>query len=178
MGMLGKREFTERYGDPAKFVFKGQYYDAGQHSETNCTVCGHIIRYVYILKNPENRSVPLGSCCFGYFEKWNKDDLFLPLAAASVLVETVAKAIQDDTKLYNAKADVALRLRDWRRIRREALSKIKAYQKVNGSWLPKPLFDLQAEVKLKPGKSLRWFEFHIPALREKIAAASTENSQL
>lgn len=171
MKTLDKAEFTERHGDPASFFFKGQCYDAGPHSKTKCSLCGKRIRLVYILRNSSDRSVPSGDCCFRFFQKWNPD-LFDRLLAAQLNLETVEQGIDRDFKHYRAKAELSLRQREWRQVRREARKRIREFKKVNGDWLPADLFKLQEEVDKEPGKTSRWYENHTVLLQEALKKAA------
>ena len=47
---LSQHEFTERCGDPARLIYKGQSYDAGTESANLCAACGGNIRFCYVLK--------------------------------------------------------------------------------------------------------------------------------
>lgn len=160
--MVGRREFTERFGDPANFSFRGQFY----HSVTaaKCALCGRDIRNVYTLLNPQGRSVPSGECCFRVFQKWSPD-VYTRLLAAQILLDATEDGMEKDVKTYNAIGDVDYRLREWRKLKRQAMTRIREHQKATGSdWLPKPLYDLKTEAEKAPGKTIRWFESHIPAL--------------
>ena len=168
--MKSRREFTERFGDPANFAFRGQFY----HSVTlaKCALCGREIRNVYTLCPPQGRSVPSGECCFGFFQRWNPK-VYTRLLASQVLLDAVEDGIRSDTKVNTAKGDVDYRLREWRRLKRRALAAVRGHKKTTGSdWLPKPLYDLMTEAGRAPGKTTRWFDSHIPLLREMLEKPS------
>src|ERR1700690_2497290 len=87
-----QHEFTERCGDPARLIYKGQCYDAGTESVTLCGTCGSHIRFCYILKllasddlfsAKEIAKLRIGECCFHFFQKWNLG-LYRKLVAAKV----------------------------------------------------------------------------------------------
>lgn len=168
---MGRREFTERFGDPANFAFRGQFY----HSVTlaKCALCGREIRNVYTLCPPRGRSVPSGECCFGLFQKWNPE-VYTRLLAAQILLDAVEDGIRSDTKVRTTIGDVDYRLREWRKLKRRALAAVREHRKATGGdWLPKPLYDLKAEAEKAPGKTTRWFDSHIPLLRGMLEKSPT-----
>ena len=167
--VLNRREFTERFGDPANFIFRAQYY----HSTTpmKCALCGRDIRNVYTLRT-QGRSVPSGECCFSLFEEWNPE-VYARLMACKFLLNAYEQDTQADIKTYNAVGDVRYRRTEWNRLRRKVHQTIRDYRKATGSgWLPRPLYDVLQESNRKPGKSMRWFESHIPTLKELIRNSS------
>jgi hypothetical protein len=164
--MLSRREFTERFGDPANFAFRGQAYPSS--TPAKCALCGRDIRNVYSLCPPQGRSVPSGECCFGLFKKVNPN-VYLLLLAARLLLDASGDGEKADIKLYNSLGDVNYRVSEWRKLRRKALEAVREYRKATGGdWLPKPLYDALEEASKRPGKTPRWFDAHIPALREKL----------
>src|SRR5271157_5239940 len=110
---MNYREFTEQHGDPAMFVFKGQYYDTGPSSKTKCTVCGQGIHLVYVLKNDRDCSVPISSCCFSYFKQWNPK-VHTQLCAAAILLGATIEAEARDKKVYVPLMEVRSRREIWR----------------------------------------------------------------
>jgi hypothetical protein len=164
--MISRREFTERYGDPANFAFRGQAYPSS--TPAKCAVCGHDIRNVYSLCPPQGRSVPSGECCFGIF-KTSNPRVYALLQAARLLLTAYEDGEKNDIKTYSTSGDVKYRTSEWRKLRRKVLEAIREYRKLTGSdWLPKPLYDALEEANRCPGKTCRWFDAHIPALREKL----------
>lgn len=164
--MMSRREITERFGDPASFAFRGQFY----HSATvaKCALCGRDIRNVYTLRSPQGRSVSSGECCFEVFQKWNHE-VHTRLLAAKTLLAAYDEGIQADVKTCNSMGDLDHRIREWRRLKRQALRRINDHKRVSGtSWLPKPLYDLKDEAEKAPGKTIRWFNSHLPVLKEKL----------
>jgi hypothetical protein len=148
-------------GDLANFVFKGQCYDSGLHSETKCTLCGRSIRLVYILKNPADLSVPTGSCCFVKFQENPK--LHKQLEAAQIWLQTTINAEQRDVRTNPP--DVRLRMATWRALKHRALLKIRDYKRQTGKeWLPESLFELKAAAEKMPtaykraGNAVRWYQ--------------------
>lgn len=167
MSALSRLEITERFGDPASFAYYGQHY----HSLTvaKCALCGRDIRNVYTLRPPQGRSVPTGECCFRVFEELNPD-VHIRLLAAQILLAAYNEGVEDDTKVFNKRGDKDFRLREWRRLKRQVMTRIRQHRKDTGSdWLPKPLYDLKVAASKKPGKTSRWFDLHIPVLRDKLA---------
>jgi len=155
-------------GVPASFAFKGQCYDSGLHSKAKCTLCGRAIRLVYILKNPEDRSVPAGSCCFHTFRESNPK-LFKQLTAAQIWLNTTIEAERKDTQTYRPLAEVQDRMTAWRSLKHQALVKIRDYRRRTGKeWLPESLFELKVIAEKKPTATAtaRWFENRIKEFSE------------
>ena len=164
--MVSRREVSERFGDPANFEFRGQFYHSS--TLTKCALCGRDIRNVYTLRSPQGRSVPSGECCFPIFQKWNPE-AYTRLVAAKTLLGAYDDGIRSDVKTYNATGDYDYRLSEWRKLKRQAMRLICEHKKATGTdWLPKPLYDLKAEADKAPGKTTRWFKSHLPILNEKL----------
>jgi len=94
--------------DAARFLFKGQCYDAGPESDTTCSLCGWFIRLVYILKVVESHShscaqkvgkLSVGECCFKPIEAVN-EELYRQLLAAAVNLRTYIEAIERDQRIF------------------------------------------------------------------------------
>jgi hypothetical protein len=168
-------------GDLACFVFKGQCYDAGLQSKTKCTLCGRAIRHVYILKNPQDRSVPIGSCCFSKFQTINPK-IHTQLEAARIWLDTTLEAEQRDIRQYQPRTTIQDRMAAWRKAKTAALKAIRDYKKTSGEeWLPKPLFELELAARKTPGtykrpaNTARWYEKQTETLHAKIQEVSGTN---
>jgi hypothetical protein len=107
---LSYHEFTERCGDPARLIYKGQCYDAGAESANLCAACGGHIRFCYTLKLLANgdvfsakeiAKVRIGHCCFHLFTEWNPE-LHRKLVAARVNLHTFVEAVERDKRVYGA----------------------------------------------------------------------------
>ena len=94
--------------DAARFLFKGQCYDAGSTIFRACDFCGEPIRLVYVLKVVESASHPcspeidkldVGECCFEKIEAVNKR-LFFQLLAAAINLRTYMEAIERDRRVF------------------------------------------------------------------------------
>jgi hypothetical protein len=94
--------------DAARFLFKGQSYDAGARSETHCNLCGGPIRLCYVLKVIEDPSVlysrevgklHIGECCFQSIRAVN-EKLYGQLLAAAVNLRTFLEAIERDQRIF------------------------------------------------------------------------------
>lgn len=175
---MNLREFTERCGDPAKFVFNGQYYDAGLQSKTKCTACGQEVHLVYVLKNDRNRSVPFSSCCFVYFKQWNPK-VHTQLCAAAVLLGATIDAEARDKKIFAPQMEVRERRETWRGMKRKALDIIREYKvKTGKEWLPEQLFDLKVVAEQTPAEfkrvanAIRWYERQTATLESKLQNVS------
>jgi hypothetical protein len=94
--------------DAARFLFKGQCYDAGSRIFRACDLCGEPIRLVYVLKavesatdpfSPEIARLDVGECCFEKIEAVNKK-LYGQLLAAAVNLRTYMEAIERDRRIF------------------------------------------------------------------------------
>ena len=94
--------------DAARFLFKGQCYDAGSRIFRACDLCGEPIRLVYVLKAVESASHPfspeiakldVGECCFRKIEAVNQK-LYSQLLAAAVNLRTYMEAIERDRRIF------------------------------------------------------------------------------
>ena len=93
--------------DGARFLFKGQCYDAGPASDTTCSLCGEHIRLCYVLKvleavdlpSPEVGKLTVGECCFHPIEAAN-EKLHRQLLAAAVNLRTYIEAIERDKRIF------------------------------------------------------------------------------
>jgi hypothetical protein len=93
--------------DAARFLFKGQCYDAGSGIFRACDICGEPIRLVYVLKAVESASHPfspeiarldVGECCFEKIKTAN-EKLYGQLSAAAVNLRTYMEAIERDRRI-------------------------------------------------------------------------------
>lgn len=96
-----------RIADAARFLFKGQCYDAGRESEMKCGLCGEQIRLCYVLKvlqspdplSAEIGKLTIGECCFKPIKDVNKK-LYRQLLAAAINLRTFVEAIQRDQRIF------------------------------------------------------------------------------
>lgn len=99
-----------RAADGARFLFKGQCYDAGPESDTTCSLCRRFIRLVYILKVVESShscaqevgKLNVGECCFEPIEDVN-EKLYRQLLAAAVNLRTYIEAIERDQRIFGGR---------------------------------------------------------------------------
>lgn len=175
---MDNRVVQSGLGGLACFTFKGQCYDAGLQSKVKCTLCGRAIRHVYILRNPQDRSVPSGSCCFAKFQTVNPK-LHKQLEAARIWLDTTLEAEQRDIRHYQPRTAIQDRMAAWRKLKTKALKAIREYKKQSGEeWLPKPLFELETVARKTPGtyqrpaNAVRWYEKQTEALQAKIQEVS------
>ena len=107
---IAKSNRGERWqsADAARFLFKGQCYDAGSRIFRSCDLCGEPIRLVYVLKviespshpcSPEIDKLDVGECCFGKIEAVN-GKLYGQLLAAAVNLRTYMEAIERDRRVF------------------------------------------------------------------------------
>jgi hypothetical protein len=107
---IAKSSRDERWqsADAARFLFKGQCYDAGSRIFRACDLCGEPIRLVYVLKAVESASHPfspeiakldVGECCFRKIEAAN-GKLYGQLLAAAVNLRTYMEAIERDRRIF------------------------------------------------------------------------------
>ncbi len=105
---IAKSSRDERWqsADAARFLFKGQCYDAGSRIFRSCDLCGEPIRLVYVLMAVESASHPfspeiakldVGECCFEKIEAVN-GKLCGQLQAAAVNLRTYMEAIERDRR--------------------------------------------------------------------------------
>lgn len=94
--------------DAARFLYKGQCYDAGSAIFRACDLCGEPIRLVYVLKviespayssSPEIDKLDVGECCFEKIEAANQK-LYHQLLAAAVNLRTYMEAIERDRRVF------------------------------------------------------------------------------
>jgi|GEM_PF-4428368 len=94
--------------DPARFLYKGQCYDAGSQSETTCELCRKRIRLCYVLKVVQDPSLPyspevgkltIGECCFKAIQAVNKK-LYRQLLGAAVNLRTFIVAVERDKQIF------------------------------------------------------------------------------
>ena len=96
-----------RAADAARFLFKGQCYDAGPASDTTCNICGVHIQLCYVLKaletadllSPEVGKLTIGECCFEPIKAVN-EKLHRQLFAAAVNLRTYIEAIERDKRIF------------------------------------------------------------------------------
>ena len=102
--------------DAARFLFKGQCYDAGTASDTTCSLCAEQIRLVYVLKVMEFPShrcaqevgkLNVGECCFSAIEAVN-EKLYRQLLAAAVNLRTYIEAIEWDQRIFQDRQDAVV----------------------------------------------------------------------
>jgi hypothetical protein len=101
--------------DAARFVYKGQCYDAGSKLFRACDLCGEPIRLVYVVKviespshpcSPEIDKLDVGECCFEKIEAVNKK-LFFQLLAAAVNLRTYIEASERDRRVFVGRQEAA-----------------------------------------------------------------------
>jgi hypothetical protein len=137
------------------------YYDAQAGSTTQCAFCGRVIRYCYTIHNQHGKTFVVGSCDFS---QYRGTQLFRQLKAAQILQEALLKNIRRDLKHFNDKAEVREHRKAWAQARRSGEKLVRTYVLVNGTWLPKELFELQAAAGQKPRRykrqtaALRWYD--------------------
>ena len=107
---VAKSNRGERWqaADAARFLYKGQCYDAGSAIFRACDLCGEPIRLVYVLKvvesashpfSPEIAKLDVGECCFEKIEVVN-EKLFVQLVAAAINLRTYREAIERDRRVF------------------------------------------------------------------------------
>lgn len=107
---IAKSSRDERWqsADAARFLFKGQCYDAGSAIFRACDLCGEPIRLVYVLKvvespshpcSPEIDKLDVGECCFRRIEAASQK-LYGQLLAAAINLRTYIEAIERDRRVF------------------------------------------------------------------------------
>jgi len=143
---MNKQEFTTKVGDPAKFLFRGQCYDAGPGipSRRRCACCDHLIRQVFVLHDSLGHKFYFGSGCIDHFGKWNKP-LHTKLKAARIWLRTWIKAKMHDTRRERRLEALRISETEYKLMKKQAAGAIKEYHRKTGKqWLPENLFNLQA----------------------------------
>ena len=113
---IAKATKRERWqsADAARFLYKGQCYDAGSAIFRACDLCGKPIRLVYVLKviespaysySPEIDKLDVGECCFDKIQAVNKR-LFFQLVAAAINLRTYMEAIERDRRVFIGQQEV------------------------------------------------------------------------
>ena len=180
--MLTREQFVEQYGEPTSYLFNGTYYDTGAAAKQQCGLCNGNIRFCFIIKRSPLSPLPpskwtIGSCCFGYFDADQKTHQ--ALMDARGVIQHRAEAVEAETKFYARRSDMKTRMREWQRIRHQALLQIREYRKASGKeWLPEHLFDLSVTVEKEPptykrtGTTIRWYEEQTRRLEDQINKVS------
>jgi hypothetical protein len=107
---IAKSNRDERWqsADAARFLYKGQCYDAGSAIFRACDLCGEPIRLVYVLKvvesashpfSPEIAKLDVGECCFRKIQATN-EKLYGQLLAAAINLRTYMEAIERDRRIF------------------------------------------------------------------------------
>jgi hypothetical protein len=179
------RTFTERFGEPISFLFKGQVWDSrlsdSTPSERRCAVCRRHVRFVFILKqlqtsdptaNPEIGKLEIGRCCFHYLRKWNAK-LFEELLHALQYEKNREAAIRMDKKRFAEWTAIKLRVREWGSLRHQGRIRLKQLQQMNAVAPVSTVAGLVTLINRSPQKrTLQWFDQQIKELRQKIGELS------
>jgi len=170
---LTKEIFIEKFGPPARFSFRGQCYD-GKTPTTPC-ICGRKIRFCFIVYTGADQKVVLGSCCFKFFAGTRLADI---LEASQVYLLNVVVETQKAEKRLADRLAFAQSRKRWNRLRREAISRLRAYRKASGkTWLPEHLWDMEVAVKApepryrQSSKAAKWFLAKTEYLQKKLLEA-------
>lgn len=151
------------------------YYDAQPGSTTKCAFCGHIIRYCYVMTDQYGKTFVIGSCDFDQYKTCEK--VFVLLQAARLMQGSFRENIVRDQKTY--RADVQQRRKEWVVARREGMKLVRTWRNTQGEWLPKPLYELQIAVQLKPRQykiptcARRWYEHQTEKILHLTKEATT-----
>ncbi len=171
---FGQTQFVEKFGDPAKFAFRGQCYDA-KTPTTEC-VCGRKIRFCFIVYTGTEQKITLGSCCFKFFANTRLAEI---LEASQVYLLNVVVETQKAQRRQAEREAAAESRKRWAAARREAVSRLKAYREATGKgWLPEPLFDLKEALDApepryrQSSKAAKWFVAKTEYLQKKLAEAA------
>jgi hypothetical protein len=188
--MLTKRTFTNRFGRPEAFIYKGQVWDtrlaSGEPSDRKCVVCHKHIRFVFILKKTQNENplaapeigkLEIGRCCFHYFRRWNPS-LFHALKAALTVELTRARAFEHDKKVFSGHTSVTVRMKQWRQIKRRAMKLTQRMEQSNATAPIATVLGLRAAATRepvsykRPTTTLHWLEKQIGELQAGISKLS------
>lgn len=142
---MNKQDFMTKVGDPAKFIFRGQCYDAGPGipSRRRCVCCDHLIRQVFVLHDSLGHRYYFGSGCIDHFSKWNKP-LHKKLKAARIWLRTWIKSKMNDTRQQRKLEALRVSESEYKLMKKQAAAKLKEYHQTTGKqWLPEHLYALQ-----------------------------------
>jgi hypothetical protein len=137
------------------------WYDAQPGSNTKCSFCGRIIRYCYAMHDQHGKTFLIGSCDFF---RYKGTENYRVLKAAAVEQRFLRHNIDSDIKEHGGNAEVQERRKAWSKARRAGQKQVRLWVMNNGTWLPKPLYDLQQAAGKKPRQykrqsaAARWFE--------------------
>jgi hypothetical protein len=178
--VYNKRTFTARYGDPLAFVFKTQVWKCLPGKQ--CDICFRAIRYACVLKRTQSENVLLppeigklviGKCCFHYFKKWNTG-LYYKLLFAYQNVQTFTQAVERDKQMFGLYTGVKVRLGQWKRVRRQARTRLRLLKEQN---TPAPVADVLTLQEVlnrrphrykRPSSAIRWYDRQITQLQERL----------
>lgn len=170
---MERQHFVDKYGDPARFSFRSQCYDAVK--PTTVCVCRRRIRFCFIVYTPTDQKLTLGSCCFHLFAGTR----LAPVLEASQLL--LLNGVYEGMKA-SKKAEAEHLLKEsrsaWVKARREAVQRIRGYKRVTGkAWLPEALYDLDVATRAREPQHNRitsavtWFQAKTEYLLKKLAEA-------
>lgn len=154
-------------------------YDAGEKSTTRCAIDNRPIRHCFVMRDRNDKSVVIGSCCFHRFEGLKTRAM---LEAAHMLQMCRCAAIEHDIKLHAPDEFVREYRTQWQFKRKLARFMLRQYRNAHGDWLPKPLYDLQSAVQASPRTyksrhaALRWYLKQVNKLTAQIEAVESSMS--
>jgi len=164
--------FTE-HGPIAAHQYRG-FYDSTP-SETHCAFCNRRIRFCYAIHDQNHRTFIIGSCDFYHYKGTS---VYRELRAAQVLQRSYLRQRLLDTASYRIRGEIKAAQRAWTKARRRAFFRLMKYRNQHGTWLPKPLFDLEQAAKRVPGAykrqtlAIRWYVNQAQKIETLISGAS------
>lgn len=183
--MFSLSTFTERFGAPSDFVFKGQVWDSRMADSTpdnkHCRVCRRKVRYIFILKlvqtadplaNPEVGKLEIGRCCFHYFRKWNVR-LHGELLTAVTYEKNRQIAVERDKKRFTEWNALKVQVKMWRTLRRQLQIRLRQLEAMQAVAPVAVVTKAMQAVNQNPQKKHSyWFRDQIKDLRQRIGELS------
>jgi len=174
---MNSSQFTERFGNPTNYRFNGKCFDTGTDGKMHCDVCNRVIRYVYIIvkEGQEREKLQVGSCEIATFEQIGHAKLAAALTSAKAYLEVTVEAKEHAIKLYSRRDRKQALLKEWRKIKRQALSQVRKQRQTADYERLGRLFELELIAKKplplykKHGLTVRWLEFQIGEMQTKMA---------
>lgn len=84
------KTFIDKLGNVDNWNHSGIVIDNGKGSSAKC-VCGHRIRFLFILEGPEGKTAQVGSECINHFKDYNE-------TLYNSLISTVARIKEEEKK--------------------------------------------------------------------------------
>lgn len=161
------KRFIEALGNPQAWVYSGDCYDAGPESNQQC-VCGHHIRYVFIIAHGE-RTAQVGSECINHFQEFNPS-LHADLTEALTKLEANLAEGRRQAREARQQEEVEAARAEWRPLA-DKVENLKNCYRAAGLYLPHKLYYATTQVpEYKRASSyVKWYRESAEHLRTVVA---------